>query len=522
MAVGVSRTIMLARTTCATIVGVRGTAVTIEVYLSRGLPAFSIVGLPGPSVRESRDRIRAALENSGFDFPLRRIVVNLAPAEIRKEGTSFDLSIALGVLAAAGRLPADRLAGLMVVGELSLDGTLRGVRGVLPAALEARRGGLRAIMAPRENADEAAVAGLPVLAAGDLAEAVRLVGDDVEGRTRGSTPRPVGLGGTVAGDYADVRGLPRVLRAVEIAAAGRHDLLLVGPPGSGKTMVARRLPGILPPLDDEEAMEVTEIQSVAGVMGSSRAVAATAPFRSPHCSASAAAVLGGGSPVRPGEVTLAHRGILFLDEFTEFARPVREGLRAPLSDRSVTVARVAEVVTMPADFQFVAAANPCPCGFLGDPRQGCSCSEAARAAYGQRISGPILDRVDLHISVPRVEPALLSEGRGTADSATMAARVASARSLQARRFEGQPFRVNGRVPPGKLRQMIPLSPSCRSALVRAAETYGVGPRGLDAAVRVARTIADLSGDVTVGDDHVIEAMTYRIPDQSRRGTDGGR
>ena len=501
---------MLARVHSEALTGLDSHAVAVEADVVPAAPAFTIVGLPDAAVQESRERVRTAIVNSRYEFPSRRITVNLAPADVRKEGPSFDLPIALALLCATGqsRCVLDDAAA---IGELGLDGAVRPVAGVLAVAQSAQRRGLRALLVPAANAREAAlVTGLRVLPAATLREAAELLAGGPAALVDLPDPETLLRSDQQPDtDLSDVLGQGRVKRVLEIAVAGAHNLLMVGPPGAGKTMLARRVPSIMPPLSVDESIDVTRLYSVAGMLPPGVALVVRRPFRAPHHTISAVGLVGGGATPRPGEVSLAHLGVLFLDEFPEFRASALEGLRQPLEDGEVTISRALSSLTFPARIMLVAAMNPCPCGFRGEKVHACRCPEHRLAQYRQRLSGPLLDRIDLHVDVPRLTP---RDRRGCVQgetSAVVRARVAGARERQRRRLASTGATANAHLSARGLRELCTLESAAVEALDHAYETLHLSARACDRVTKVAQTIADLEGSDTIHGRHVAESLSYR-------------
>lgn len=501
---------MLATLHTATVVGVDAWVVDVEVDVAFGLPSFTIVGLPDSAVRESRDRVRSAIRYAGFEFPIHRVTVNLAPSDIRKTGTAFDLPIAIGVLAAAGFVPRESLDGLLVVGGLSLDGRVQRVRGILPVTMLAARRAVRLVLPEANVAEAALVAAAQLVPAHDLA---RLVSDLASGAAPAATvPARSALDHVSRDgpDLADVRGQPLARRALEIAAAGRHNILLVGPPGTGKTLLARRLPGILPPPSLSEVLASTSIHSVAGVLDAETGPLRARPFRAPHHTVSAAALIGGGTDPRPGEVSLAHTGVLFLDEIVEFGRGVLETLREPVEEGTVRIARIARAVQFPARFLLVAAMNPCPCGYAGEASGQCRCSVEDIARYQRRLSGPLRDRMDLTVRVESVPFQALAGDEANESSAQVAARVTRAYERQLERYARDAACTNADLSGRQLLRHCVLDQDGMRLLERAVHRFRLTGRGFDRVRRVARTIADLDEAPVIRKQHLAEALQYRV------------
>ncbi|GAU07937.1 YifB family Mg chelatase-like AAA ATPase [Desulfoplanes formicivorans] len=506
---------MIARVETTALLGIDAFTVDLEVDLARsGMPAFCMVGLAEGAVRESKERVFSALKNSGFKLPPSRITVNLAPADVRKEGSGYDLPLALGLLAGAGEIPEHALRGYYMAGELSLSGELRPVTGILPMAIKARDMQAKALFVPRQNAAEAAVVkGLTVLPLDSLSQSIRFfLGETTIEPASSDLDSLWALREEHHVDFSEVKGQEHAKRAIEIAAAGAHNLLFLGPPGSGKTMLAKRIPTVLPPLGFDEALEVTKIYSVAGHLKSDPMIVSR-PFRSPHHTISDAGLIGGGQYPKPGEVSLAHRGVLFLDELPEFKKHVLEVLRQPLEDGHVTISRAAVSLSYPADFMLVAAMNPCPCGYLGDERHPCICTPSQIQRYRSRLSGPLLDRIDLQVEVPAVPYKELRQNTGSLDSATMRTRIGAARAIQAHRYQDTPLLTNAQLSGKWLQQFCPLGDTEHAFLESAVKRLGLSARAFTRILRIARTIADLSGDHAINIHHLAEAINYRSLDR---------
>ncbi|HEY9078250.1 MAG TPA: YifB family Mg chelatase-like AAA ATPase [Anaerolineaceae bacterium] len=500
---------MLARVFSCAINGLDGVIVEVEVDTSQGLPIMVIVGLPDAAVQESRERVQSAVKNAGLVYPRKRVTVNLAPASVRKEGPAYDLPIALGVLAAAGEIPPESLDSCLVIGELSLDGSVRHVRGVLPMTAMARREGFKRVFVPEVDAAEAALIPdmevIPVSSLGSLY--AHLKGEE---RIQPRPPIPLDtLEVQVQTDFSEIKGQEHVKRALEVAAAGAHNLLMVGPPGTGKTLLARALPSILPSLTIEEALDVTRIYSVADQLPPDVPLIRARPFRAPHHTISHAGLVGGGNQPHPGEISLAHRGVLFLDELPEFGPRVLEVLRQPLEDKTVTISRAQGSLSFPASFQLVAAMNPCPCGFAGDPIKPCTCSPGVVTKYQKRISGPLLDRIDIHITVPRVDYEKISENRQSEPSTIVRARVESARQHQRERFTGSDITANADMRPAEVRKFCSLDDAGRNLMKTAMNQLQLSARAYHRILKLARTIADLAGSEKILPSHLAEALQYR-------------
>jgi magnesium chelatase family protein len=505
---------MLAKIQSGAVIGVDAYVVDVEVDITQGLPTFATVGLPEAAVRESKERVKAAIKNSGYAFPADRITVNLAPADTKKEGTGFDLPIALGILAATGLVDRGSCKGHLFIGELALDGLIRPVRGVLPMAITAKALGYEGIFLPIENAHEAAVVeGVRIYPIESLFHLVQVLRGITSIEPFQVDIRSLFQRQSTGVDFSDVRGQENAKRALEIAAAGGHNVIMIGPPGSGKTMLARRLPSILPPLTFEESLETSKLYSVMGLMPPGHGLITERPFRSPHHTISDAGLIGGGQNPRPGEVSMSHNGVLFLDELPEFRKNVLEVLRQPMEDGHVTISRANASVTYPSAFMLVAAMNPCPCGFLGDPKRECTCALIHVQRYRSKISGPLLDRMDIHLEVPSVPYRDLEGSVPVAGSEEILDRVMRARSIQLARFEGKGIHTNARMSTRLLKKHCVVDEPSGRLLERAMERFGLSARAHARVLKIARTIADLETSPEIRAGHVAEAIQYRSLDR---------